>query len=318
MAVTLKDVAEACGVSYSTVSKALKNSQLVKPKTKQMIQQKAVEMNYIPNHSARALVSKKSGTIGLIWPSVDRVAVTHLITEINLAIKSLGYVMFVSIDDVAAASKKFVEFGCDGIVIFDEGDDSNLPPEIYNNVPVVAYGVDRKIPYPIINVNHAEAMVLAIKGLIAKGVDTIDYIGDINTTDARQIAKKEAIINYCENNNVNYRIIDSNGLNAIDAEAAVKQFLNNDALSPGVICGSYDITVGTINAMDSNQQPIIYSYDNIPQIKKLDYPVQAIGVPTADIAQQIVTTLDQVIKGEPTESAYHLHPTTSDEDSLIY
>ncbi|MCE5001255.1 LacI family DNA-binding transcriptional regulator [Staphylococcus pseudoxylosus] len=314
MAVTLKDVAEACGVSYSTVSKALKNSQLVKPKTKQMIQQKAVEMNYIPNHSARALVSKKSGTIGLIWPSVDRVAVTHLITEINLAIKSLGYVMFVSIDDVAAASKKFVEFGCDGIVIFDEGDDSNLPPEIYNNVPVVAYGVDRKIPYPIINVNHAEAMVLAIKGLIAKGVDTIDYIGDINTTDARQIAKKEAIINYCENNNVNYRIIDSNGLNAIDAEAAVKQFLNNDALSPGVICGSYDITVGTINAMDSNQQPIIYSYDNIPQIKKLDYPVQAIGVPTADIAQQIVTTLDQVIKGEPTESAYHLHPTTSDED----
>jgi hypothetical protein len=26
--------------------------------------------------------------------------------------------MFVSIDDVAAASKKFVEFGCDGIVIF--------------------------------------------------------------------------------------------------------------------------------------------------------------------------------------------------------
>ncbi|MDW8545880.1 LacI family DNA-binding transcriptional regulator [Staphylococcus pseudoxylosus] len=314
MAVTLKDVAEACGVSYSTVSKALKNSQLVKPKTKQMIQQKAVEMNYIPNHSARALVSKKSGTIGLIWPSVDRVAVTHLITEINLAIKSLGYVMFVSIDDVAAASKKFVEFGCDGIVIFDEGDDSNLPPEIYNNVPVVAYGVDRKIPYPIINVNHAEAMVLAIKGLIAKGVDTIDYIGDINTTDARQIAKKEAIINYCENNKVNYRIIDSNGLNAIDAEAAVKQFLNNDALSPGVICGSYDITVGTINAMDSNQQPIIYSYDNIPQIKKLDYPVQAIGVPTADIAQQIVTTLDQVIKGEPTESAYHLHPTTSDED----
>lgn len=104
MAVTLKDVAEACGVSYSTVSKALKNSQLVKPNTKQMIQQKALEMNYIPNHSARALVSKKSGTIGLIWPSVDRVAVTHLITEINLAIKSLGYVMFVSIDDVAAAS----------------------------------------------------------------------------------------------------------------------------------------------------------------------------------------------------------------------
>ena len=202
MAVTLKDVAEACGVSYSTVSKALKNSQLVKPKTKQMIQQKALEMNYIPNHSARALVSKRSGTIGLIWPSVDRVAVTHLISEINRAIKSLGYVMFVSIDDVAAASKKFVEFGCDGIVIFDEGDNSNLPPEIYNNVPVVAYGVDRDIPYPIINVNHAEAMIMAINALLEQGIQTIDYIGDINTNDARQIAKKDAITNYCNAQNI--------------------------------------------------------------------------------------------------------------------
>ena len=308
MAVTLKDVAEACGVSYSTVSKALKNSQLVKPKTKQMIQQKALEMNYIPNHSARALVSKRSGTIGLIWPSVDRVAVTHLISEINRAIKSLGYVMFVSIDDVAAASKKFVEFGCDGIVIFDEGDNSNLPPEIYNNVPVVAYGVDRDIPYPIINVNHAEAMIMAINALLEQGIQTIDYIGDINTNDARQIAKKDAITNYCNAQNITYRIIDSNGLNAIEAEASVKQHLKTDTLSPGVICGSYDITVGTINAIGPENQPMIYSYDNIPQIRKLDYPVNAIGVPTSEIAQQIVTTLDKVIKNEPTDAAYHLHP----------
>ncbi|MDW4324378.1 LacI family DNA-binding transcriptional regulator [Staphylococcus saprophyticus] len=311
MAVTLKDVAEACGVSYSTVSKALKNSQLVKPNTKQMIQQKALEMNYIPNHSARALVSKKSGTIGLIWPSVDRVAVTHLITEINLAIKSLGYVMFVSIDDVAAASKKFVEFGCDGIVIFDEGETTNLPPEIYNNVPVVAYDVDRDIPYPIVNVNHAEAMIIAIKELLAKGIDRIDYIGDIRTNDARQIAKKDAIANYCEQHRIQYRMIDSSGLNAIEAETSVKHFLQESSLAPGVICGSYDITVGTINAMGSDEQPIIYSYDNIPQIKKIDYPVQAIGVPTAEIAQQVVAILDKVIKGEPIENTYHLHPSLS-------
>lgn len=311
MAVTLKDVAEACGVSYSTVSKALKNSQLVKPNTKQMIQQKALEMNYIPNHSARALVSKKSGTIGLIWPSVDRVAVTHLITEINLAIKSLGYVMFVSIDDVAAASKKFVEFGCDGIVIFDEGETTNLPPEIYNNVPVVAYDVDRDIPYPIVNVNHAEAMIIAIKELLAKGIDRIDYIGDIRTNDARQITKKDAIANYCEQHRIQYRMIDSSGLNAIEAETSVKHFLQESSLAPGVICGSYDITVGTINAMGSDEQPIIYSYDNIPQIKKIDYPVQAIGVPTAEIAQQVVAILDKVIKGEPIENTYHLHPSLS-------
>jgi LacI family transcriptional regulator len=190
MAVTLKDVAKACGVSYSTVSKALKNSPLVKPNTKAYIQQKAADMNYIPNHSARALVSKRSNTIGLIWPSVDRVAVTHLVSEINEALKALGYVMILSIDDIAVASKKFLEFGCDGIIIFDEGPSTNLPPDVYQNIPVVAYGVDRKIDYPIINVNHYKAMIMAIESLLDKGVKQIDYIGDINTTDSRQVAKK--------------------------------------------------------------------------------------------------------------------------------
>src|SRR5699024_3127141 len=195
-----------------------------------------------------------------------------------------------------------------GIVIFDEGYATNLSPEIYNNVPVVAYGVNRDIPYPIINVNHSEAMIMAIKALVDQGIDHIDYIGDIYTNDTRQIAKKEAIAQYCNEHKIDYRIIDSTSLNAIETESSVKQFLQAHALAPGVICGSYDITVGTINALRPQNQPILYSYDNIPQIKKLDYPVNAIGVPTAEIAQTIVATLDKVIKNEATAPAYHLHP----------
>ena len=309
MAVTLKDVAKACGVSYSTVSKALKNSPLVKPNTKAYIQQKAAEMNYIPNHSARALVSKRSNTIGLIWPSVDRVAVTHLVSEINEALKSLGYVMILSIDDIAVASKKFLEFGCDGIIIFDEGPSTNLPSDVYENIPVVAYGVDREIDYPIINVNHYTAMIMAIESLLEKGVKQIDYIGDINTTDSRQVAKKDAIIDYCQQHHIYYRIIDSQGLSALETESAVKNFYAQHDLAPGVICGSYDITIGTLNAIDlERNQPIIYSYDNIPHIAKLDYPVHAIGVPTHEIANKVVEVLDQVISGGTIDNVYNLEP----------
>lgn len=309
MAVTLKDVAKACGVSYSTVSKALKNSPLVKPNTKAYIQQKAAEMNYIPNHSARALVSKRSNTIGLIWPSVDRVAVTHLVSEINEALKSLGYVMILSIDDIAVASKKFLEFGCDGIIIFDEGPSTNLPSDVYENIPVVAYGVDREIDYPIINVNHYKAMIMAIVSLLEKGVKQIDYIGDINTTDSRQVAKKDAIIDYCQQHHIYYRIIDSQGLSALETESAVKNFYAQHDLAPGVICGSYDITIGTLNAIDlERNQPIIYSYDNIPHIAKLDYPVHAIGVPTVEIANKVVEVLDQAISGGTIDNVYNLEP----------
>ena len=107
---------------------------------------------------------------------------------------------------------------------------------------------------------------MAIEALVDQDIDHIDYIGDIHTNDTRQIAK-EAIAQYCDKHKINYRIIDSTSLNAIETESAVKQFLQTHALAPGVICGSYDITVGTINALGPQDHPVLYSYDNIPQIK---------------------------------------------------
>lgn len=53
MTVTIKDIANASGVSYSTVSKALRNSPLVKPDTKKKVLQVAEQLGYSPNFAAK-------------------------------------------------------------------------------------------------------------------------------------------------------------------------------------------------------------------------------------------------------------------------
>ncbi|MEM5598222.1 LacI family DNA-binding transcriptional regulator [Niallia circulans] len=58
MSVTIKDIAKSAGVSYSTVSKALRDSPLVKKPTKDLIMAVANELGYQPNIAARSLVSK--------------------------------------------------------------------------------------------------------------------------------------------------------------------------------------------------------------------------------------------------------------------
>ena len=60
MAVTAKDVAEACGVSRITVNRALSGNENVKPETREKILKKAQEMGYVPNLIARSLVNGKS------------------------------------------------------------------------------------------------------------------------------------------------------------------------------------------------------------------------------------------------------------------
>ena len=56
------DIAHRAGVSQATVSRALRNSPLVNPETRQRVQQVAREMNYRVDRSAAGLRSKRRNT----------------------------------------------------------------------------------------------------------------------------------------------------------------------------------------------------------------------------------------------------------------
>lgn len=74
--VTIFDVANAAGVSKSTVSLVINNSPLVKQETRKRVEQVIKTMNYVPNYNARSLNRKDSNCIGIIH-----------ITNNNLALK---------------------------------------------------------------------------------------------------------------------------------------------------------------------------------------------------------------------------------------
>lgn len=68
MASTIRDIAEAAGVSVSTVSLVLRDKECrVSAATREKIQEAARRMNYVPNQIAVSLVTKKTNTIGLIY-----------------------------------------------------------------------------------------------------------------------------------------------------------------------------------------------------------------------------------------------------------
>ncbi|WP_372906435.1 LacI family DNA-binding transcriptional regulator [Rhodohalobacter sp.] len=68
--VTLKNIADALGVSTMTVSRALNDRSNVDKKTKEKIIQKAKIMGYTPNRVAKSLVSRKTQTIGVVIPEI--------------------------------------------------------------------------------------------------------------------------------------------------------------------------------------------------------------------------------------------------------
>ena len=76
--VTLKDVAKAAGVSYATVSRALSGSHQIGSDTRERIIKLCDEMGYTTNYVARSMVTKRTGLIGLVVPSIDNQFMSEL------------------------------------------------------------------------------------------------------------------------------------------------------------------------------------------------------------------------------------------------
>lgn len=65
---TIQDIAKIAGVSASTVSRSLNDSPLVNDNTKARIREIAKEGNFSFNATARSLVTRRTGIVGLICP----------------------------------------------------------------------------------------------------------------------------------------------------------------------------------------------------------------------------------------------------------
>ena len=72
MGITIRDVAEAAGVSTATVSRALRGLPNVDERTRRRVQQIAGDLDYVISPSASRLASGRTGSVAVITPYIAR------------------------------------------------------------------------------------------------------------------------------------------------------------------------------------------------------------------------------------------------------
>ncbi|MDQ1126068.1 transcriptional regulator, LacI family [Microbacterium sp. LKL04] len=93
------DVARLAGVSHQTVSRVLNDLPNVRPATRARVEQAMAQLRYSPSPAARALVTKRTRTIGLITPGTADFGPTSVAMHFNVAARVERY----SVDSVTAA-----------------------------------------------------------------------------------------------------------------------------------------------------------------------------------------------------------------------
>lgn len=141
--IRIYDVASAAGVSIATASKALNETGRMTVETRDRVKRVAQEMGFRPNAMARALVSQRSLTIGLLTNDTYGRFTLPVMAGVSEALVDVGVSVFLcTIEDDPALAKVHVDAmldkQVDGIIASGKRIDRRLPVDLSNlPIPVV-------------------------------------------------------------------------------------------------------------------------------------------------------------------------------------
>jgi DNA-binding LacI/PurR family transcriptional regulator len=119
----MADVAELAGVSHQTVSRVLHDSPHVRGQTRERVLAAIRQLDYRPNSMARALVTGRSKTLGVVSFDTTLYGPASTLLGIEQAAHEAGYAVSVSSlrslnrGTVVAALQQFRDQGVDGVAV---------------------------------------------------------------------------------------------------------------------------------------------------------------------------------------------------------
>ncbi len=312
--ITIHDVAEAAGVSVSTVSRVLNDKDDVAPATYEKVQKIIGDLGYASNLAARSMRTSRTNVIGLIMPDAGEPFPIEVMKGVNSAIAALDYDLIIyTCGDIrkhytADREKKFVSLLnnsiTDGVIV--------VTPEathFVTNAPVVAvdphYGGNE---YPAVISTNREGAMEAMEYLIGLGHRRIGFISgryDLKSAERRLCGYQDSLTQ--AGIPIDPDLIVQGDFTAGTALICARQLLNLPDPPTAIFAANDQSALGAYKAAQEAglaipQDLSLVGFDNIPDaalavpgLTTVDQSVREMGI----IATQMLIKL---IEGEPLEN----------------
>ena len=321
--VTLKDIAKCLNMSISTVSKALSNDFCISTLTKERVQKKALEWNYIPNESARHFKLNKSFTIGLIIPKLLDEFYVLAINGVEAIAEKENYnvILSQSFEDVTKEEKitnLMISNRVDGVIVAITKDTADMllfQKLISIGIPVVFIAREPKSPsFNYVISNNREGAFKATDFLIKKGHARIAHIMGPQSMQASKIrleGYKEAL--------KKHKIpIDENLIKVVDfTEAstgtAIKDLMKLSFPPTGIFTFKNYITLDAIDYLkrkypDRLDKIDFVGFGNLPLLQYLDHkPAASIEENSLLMGEEAAQLLFKMINETTEVNMAHQH-----------
>ena len=295
MAVRMKDIARDLGVSVVTVSKVLRNHSDISLETRRRVLKRMKELNYRPNFAARALITGRTHTVGLVVPDLLHPFFAQLAKVMSGVLREQEYCLIISSseDDPALEEREIDQLLARGV-------DALVVASTQWSVQSFRLIEDRNVPYVLVDrcfaglaanfvgVDDAAAGVLATEHLLEQGCRLVAHIRgpEVSTAMGRLEGYRSALMRaglaILPEHIISVGVSGDDRGDARGFEAA-NRLLLVDPMPDGIFCYNDPVALGVMRA-------ILERGLRIPE----DVAIVGCGnLPYADVLRVPLSTIDQ-------------------------
>lgn len=301
--VSLADVARAAGVSSQTVSRVVRNQQVVAEETRRRVAEAIETLGYRPNLAARSLSQNRTNVVQIIHSTRLFHGQARTFLELVTELGELGYHSSVSVHRPGEqiSMNRIVPIGVDGVILLGGHQDSNRLAELASSgLPVVFLGQPNGLPaaVPSVGVDQPLGAELATKHLIESGRTRLLHVcGPRDWSDA--VARRDGFVRACQEAGIDYLKLSSPSWDASDGYQLAADispevdgiFASNDQLALGVMRRLHE------RGQRIPQEVAVIGFDDAVGVECFWPPLSTVRQPYQELARRAVAQLARRIAG---------------------
>ncbi|KAF0238053.1 MAG: LacI family transcriptional [Prolixibacteraceae bacterium] len=312
---TIHDIAKKLNLSASTVSRALQDNPVISGATRNLVKRIAEEMGYLPNVLAANLRTKRTNTIGVIVPLINRHFFSSVISGIEEVAYSRGFAVTFSqsndkFDKECKIAQTFFANRVDGLIV-----SIGMETNSFDHLKLFS---ERKIPIVFFDrvVDEIEAHKIVVddygggyrvtQHLISQGAKIIAHIGgplNLKIYEYRQNGYCEALKE--AGLPVNQTLIINNSLSRGEGTKAIQQLMQNSEKPDAIFCANDTTALSVIIYLQENGYKVpediaIVGFSNepfsevvTPSISTVKQPGYLIGQKAAQLIIEQILNCNQ-------------------------
>lgn len=326
---TIRDVAQAAGVSAATVSRALSFPDKVSEATRLKVLRAVEETGYVVNQLARNLRRRTTSAIVVLVPNLGNQFFSHIIAGIESAASRAGYTVLVSDTRPPGGGEMLMDFvrnnRADGLISLD----GNLPGSILSSAaggrgrPTLVFACEWRdgLGVPSVRFDNEGGAELAVDHLVSLGHSRIGHLlgppGNV-LTDARFAGYRRAMARHGLPVRADWVLrgdftLDS-GVHAGRAwlelaERPGAMFLANDEMAFGFISELHG------NGVEVPRDMSVVAFDDIDIAERYIPALTTVRQPRHEIGEAAFATFLKAFNGGTTELVRTLPATLIVRDS---